>query len=235
MTARTIAAAFDAVAEDYDSGRRKLVPCFDGLYGTVVDLVPFDPGARFSVLDLGAGTGLLGGLLQEVFPNAHLTLVDVAPAMIDRARERFARLGRSADFVVADYADTALGGPYDVVVSALSIHHCEDAAKRAVFAKVFDALRPGGLFVNAEQVAGPTPAVDAAYHDRWLADIRAAGADEASISAALDRMTYDRCSPLADQMAWLGDLDFTDVDCWFKDGRFAVYAGWKPKPNGAHS
>ena len=35
----TAAAAFDAVATEYDAARRRLVPCFDGLYGTVLDLI----------------------------------------------------------------------------------------------------------------------------------------------------------------------------------------------------
>jgi tRNA (cmo5U34)-methyltransferase len=226
---KDIGAAFDAVADDYDAGRRALVPGFDGFYGTVVDLVPFGPDDRFSVLDLGAGTGLLAGLVQDLFPKAKLTLIDVAPAMIERAAERFARLGRSAELVVADYTAAPLGGPYDIVVSALSIHHCEDADKQSVFRAVFDALVPGGVFVNAEQVAGPTPALDGAYHARWLDQVRAAGASEDTIAAALDRMAFDRCVPLDRQMGWLRDLGFADVDCWFKAGRFAVYAGTRPR------
>lgn len=45
--------------------------------------------------------------------------------------------------------------PWDAIVSALAIHHLDDAAKRELFARVHAALAPGGMFVNAEQVAGP--------------------------------------------------------------------------------
>ena len=56
----TVAAAFDAVATEYDAACRRLVPCFDGLYGTVLDLIAErGPPRGARVLDLGAGTGLL--------------------------------------------------------------------------------------------------------------------------------------------------------------------------------
>ena len=46
-------------AENYDRAHLKLVPCFDDLYRTVLELLPFATSARFQVLDLGAGSGLL--------------------------------------------------------------------------------------------------------------------------------------------------------------------------------
>jgi tRNA (cmo5U34)-methyltransferase len=120
-----------------------------------------------------------------------------------------------------------LGGPFDAVVSALSIHHCDDAAKRDLFRRCHAALVPDGVFVNAEQVAGPTPALEAAYDRAWLAAARRAGATDAEIAGARTRMAEDRCATLAAQLDWLAGAGFADVDCWFKDGRFAVYAGRK--------
>jgi cyclopropane fatty-acyl-phospholipid synthase-like methyltransferase len=43
---------------------------------------------------------------------------------------------------------------FDAIVSALAIHHLEDAEKRSLFARIHERLRPGGVFVNAEQVVG---------------------------------------------------------------------------------
>lgn len=58
--------AFDSSAREYDHLRRQLIPCFDDFYGMVVRQMPFDPSANAAVLDLGAGTGLLSGLLLQV-------------------------------------------------------------------------------------------------------------------------------------------------------------------------
>jgi len=44
---------------------------------------------------------------------------------------------------------------------------------------------------------------------------------------ALERMRADRMSPLAAQLRWLEEVGFRDVDCAYKNYRFAVYSGFK--------
>jgi tRNA (cmo5U34)-methyltransferase len=224
----SIAASFDASAAVYDASRARLVPCFERLYGAAVALLPFAEDAPVRVLDLGAGTGLLAARVLARYPNARLRLVDVAASMLALARVRLAVAAQAPEIAVADYAVAPLGGPYDAVVSALSIHHCDDAAKRDLFRRCHAALAPDGVFVNAEQVAGPTTALEAAYDRAWLAAARRAGATDAELAGARTRMAEDRCATLAAQLDWLAGAGFADVDCWFKDGRFAVYAGRKP-------
>lgn len=225
----TIAAGFDRAAPQYDAARRKLVPCFDKFYGWAVRVLPFASEDRVRVLDLGAGTGLLSAGILNAFPNADLRLADISKPMLARAVERFAGLAVPPTMEVLDYAHHPLGGPYDAVVSALSIHHLSDDLKRDLFARIFAALRPGGVFVNAEQVLGPTAAVEETYRQVWLDDARALGATEEELEAALIRMQEDRCTTVEIQLQWLRELGFEDADCWFKDGRFAVFSGTKGK------
>jgi tRNA (cmo5U34)-methyltransferase len=79
--------------------------------------------------------------------------------MLQQAR---ARLGADAGSVhVQDMRDPLPEGPYDAVVSALAIHHLEHAEQRQLFGEVFARVRPGGAFINGEQVAGPSPRRDA--------------------------------------------------------------------------
>ena len=87
--------------------------------------------------------------MLEKFPRAHLTLVDIAENMLEMARQRFAsRLG--TEYAVCDYSCSGLGGPYDIVCSALSIHHLSPEDKRRLFRRIFMVLKPGGMFVNAD-------------------------------------------------------------------------------------
>jgi tRNA (cmo5U34)-methyltransferase len=140
--------------------------------------------------------------------------------MLDRAR---AVLGEDrTTYLVADLADPLPAGPWDAVVSALAIHHLEDAGKRDLVARVHAALRPGGVFVNAEQVLGPTPRLDALYMEWHEARARAAGSDDAEWASAVERMRHDRSATVEDQLTWLRDAGFAAVDCVFKDHRFAV-------------
>jgi tRNA (cmo5U34)-methyltransferase len=224
-----IADDFDRAAAAYDGLRRRLVPCFDEFYQTALTLIGDAVGTAPRVLDLGAGTGLLSAQVLERFPEARLVLIDLSDGMLTQARRRFRHLPADRlSVVTADYGQADLGGPYDAVVSALSIHHLEDPAKRALFRRVFHALRPGGVFVNADQVAGPTLGRDALYRALWLHAVRAAGTSEDELAAARERMTHDRLAPLAAQLDWLAEAGFTEIDCAFKHWSFAVYAGTRP-------
>ncbi len=216
---------FDRDAADYDGLRRALIPCFDAFYRAALDVIRlWHRGGAIRVLDLGAGTGLLSHMIRERFPDAGFHLVDGSPAMMERARRRFEGV-RNVAFQVADLETVDLQGPWDLIVSALAIHHLEDRAKRALLARMNASLLPGGLFVNAEQVLGPTPALEALYAARWLDEVRAAGVPESEITKALERMAHDRCATAEDQVAWMREAGLVDVDCVFKCWRFAVLSG----------
>lgn len=217
----SVQAVFDATAATYDPARRKLIPCFDRFYAAAVELLPQDAGR---VLELGAGTGLFSAFLRQRLPGAQMHLVDVSEAMLQQARVRLAADAR-VTMEAADYSKLELGAGWDVVASALSIHHLEHAAKRALFARVFGALQQGGVFVNADQVAGPDEALEAEYVQRWLTAVRACGATETQVEESLYRQCEDRRAPVEVQLQWLREAGFAEVDCWFKDGSFAVLVG----------
>jgi tRNA (cmo5U34)-methyltransferase len=139
--------------------------------------------------------------------------------MLDRAREA---IGDRVRYVVGDLTDALPAGPWDAVVSALAVHHLANPDKAALFKRVHAALRPGGIFVNAEQVAGPTPWLDALYRQRHERAARALGADDGEWAGALERMKHDRCASVERHLEWLREAGFADADCLFKNHRFAV-------------
>ncbi|MCZ7435398.1 class I SAM-dependent methyltransferase [Micromonospora sp. WMMC241] len=227
--------AFDAVAGSYDEARRRLVPCFDAFYGTAVEVAApplraaLAAGRTPEVLDLGAGTGLLSLLLSAAVPGVRLTLVDGAPGMLAVATGHLAARGVPHRTVHADLTDPLPAGRYDAVVSALAVHHLDDDGKRALYRRAADALAPDGVFVNAEQVAGPTPALDRRYDEVWTARITELGSDAEEIAASRERMRYDRPATVVDQCHWLDEAGLVDVDCFFKEWRFAVFGGRRPR------
>lgn len=268
-------AVFQAHAGSYaDDLRRRLVPPFDVFYGTAVAALGAVAPLR-RVLDLGAGTGLLSGMVAAAHPGAALTLLDGAPAMLEQARERLS--GVEASFRVGDLreplpapgsvdanrgtvdadggtvdadrgaddvdrgADGADGGTvdadrgvddvdrgWDAIVSALAIHHLDDAGKRDLYARVHDALRPGGIFVNAEQVLGRTPAIQAGYRAWHRATSAALGTTPEEWAASEERMAHDLWAPVEEQIAWLEQAGFPDADAPFRDHCFAVLVARKP-------
>jgi tRNA (cmo5U34)-methyltransferase len=207
-----------------------LVPCFDGFYGSALDALPAERARALHVLDLGAGTGLLSMLVAAEYPRARFTLVDVAPGMLEIARERFADQAERFAFRVGDLARVELPTDVDCTVSALAIHHLPAFEKAALSRRVFEALRPGGVFVNAEQVAGETQEEDATNHRGWREEARTLGATDEDLALADERMSEDQPSTVPEQLAWLSDAGFEDVVCRFRHGMFAVLAGRKPGP-----
>jgi tRNA (cmo5U34)-methyltransferase len=220
------AEAFSAHAAEYTARRRRLVPVYDAFYGAAVDVLRLlgqDGVGR--VLDLGAGTGLLSEQVVQTFPQARVELLDGSEPMLREAR---GRLGAAVSAVhLADMAGTLPSGPFDAVVSALAIHHLEHQDKRALNARVHGVLRPGGVFVNAEQVSAPTPELTEIYEARWADECRALGATEQELAEARERMRHDRCIDVEPQLRWLREAGFAPADCVYKHWRFAVMVGFK--------
>lgn len=226
MTGSAAAQAFSAHAAEYDGLRRRLVPDFDGFYGAAVEAVRRTVrGEVRRVLDLGAGTGLLSAQIIAAFPDAEIELLDAAEPMLALARER---LGDAVSAVhVGDMSGELPPGPFDAIVSALAIHHLEHPDQRALMRRIHGALRPGGVFANAEQVDAPTPELTALYAQRWAEDCRGLGASEVEIDGARERMRHDRCTDVETQLRWLRDAGFAAADCTYKAWRFAALVGLK--------
>ncbi len=217
---------FDESAERYDLDRRQLIPCFEDFYSLPLEILPFHQDRELRVLDLGAGTGLLSDRIASRFPKARLMLVDIAPAMLRVAERRFS--GEDAErvtFQLLDYARQPLKGTYDLVVSALSIHHLTDDHKEALFRKIFRVLEPGGFFINADQVSGENVLAEKINRCRWLKKVRASGISDEAFRAALKRMREDRMAPLTTQLDWLDRAGFDDITVWYKYYSFVVYSG----------
>lgn len=216
--------AFDAGASEYDTQRRWIIPDIEAFYGAAVWAAAW-PGEAPSILDIGAGTGLLSALLLQRYPKASITLLDNSEKMLEIAKKRFA--GRSGmQFMVADYRHESLPRKYDLITSALSIHHLDREEKYALYQRIFGALNPGGIFVNAEEVKGESAwqqERNFAYWDAFVNDSPLPVGKKAEILGRRDRL--DQEERLSVQMGWLTEIGFADVDVVYKNRSFAVFTG----------
>jgi tRNA (cmo5U34)-methyltransferase len=221
-----VRAAFDAIASEYDAERRWIVPGYDDFYHAAVNAADW-PGDRPGILDIGAGTGALSALLLGRYPEADLTLLDISTEMLDIAAKRF-HPHDHVRLIVSDYSREDLPGSYDLICSALSIHHLETADKLHLFRRIFAALNPRGIFVNAEQVMGETPDQHRRNMTYWADFLRTGPLPEVVWKRAMYRRdSLDRMEKLTVQLAWLRETGFTSVDLLYKNHMLAVMRGRK--------
>lgn len=216
---------FDAVAPQYDRQRRQLIPCFDDFYGIATDMVKCESDSP-RILDLGAGTGLFSSFLRSKYPSASLTLIDLSEEMLKGARSRFEQ-DAAISYITADYSNHSYTEKYDAIISSLSIHHLTHPAKRALFRTIHGLLADGGLFVNADQAAGPSAYWEDYYMDQWKKAIWQSGLPAEAIEASIERRKVDMNATVQDQLDWLREAGFAQSDCVYKNNGFAVFAAHK--------
>lgn len=129
-------------ASDWDS-RPVPAQISEGVFSALQAHVPLDPS--LTVLDFGAGTGLLSGKLAPHVKR--LVAVDVSPAMLAQLAKK-PELAGKVEVVCQDLLELPLRRAVDLVVSAMALHHVADTASllRALFAE----LAPGGRIALAD-------------------------------------------------------------------------------------
>lgn len=224
----TIDDAFNRTVAYYDDWIRKAIPGYDVLFTTALELIPFSSEAAVDVLDLGAGTGLFSQQVLERCPRGRFVLWDVAEKMLETARFRFRDHPEQFRYVADDYRNLTDTGSFDLVISSLSIHHLADEEKRTLFGRVFHTLREPGLFINIDLVRGPTPYLEELYCADWYGGMRRAGASEEEIRAGIERRNaYDRDATMEDQLRWLSEAGFSDVDCVYRRYKTGLFLALK--------
>ena len=219
----SVESQFNLVASEYDRNRRKFLPCFDDYYGNTTSFIAANIAAPERVLDLGAGTGLLTSFWLPYYPAAEFVLVDIADEMLDIARKRFA--GRdNVRFQVMDYSLALPEGRFDVVASALSVHHLEDADKEKLFVRVYDLLPEGGLFVNYDQFCAGTPEMNRWFNAYWEGQLEASGLTDHDLALWRERKKLDRECSVEWEIDMLKRSGFAAVECVYSYQKFSVIA-----------
>jgi tRNA (cmo5U34)-methyltransferase len=172
--------------ESYLELVRSEVPDYELLQDTVADAAAEVNAA--TVLDLGTGTGETLRRVASRHPNARLVGVDESEGMLDVARA----ILPNAELRVARLQDPLPYGPFDLVVSALAVHHLDAREKADLFRRVTERLAPGGRFVLGDVIVPDDPA---------------------DVVAPLDP-GYDQPSRVDDQLRWMRDAGLSPAVRW---------------------
>lgn len=98
-----------------------------------------------NILDLGCGAGMSTFALQEIYPNAQVTGVDLSPYFLAVAKYRGEQDRKNINWVNTAAESTGLpDGSFDLVSACLVFHELPTAAAEAIIAEARRLLRPGG-------------------------------------------------------------------------------------------
>jgi tRNA (cmo5U34)-methyltransferase len=137
-------------------------------------------------LELGTGSGVTSRRVLARHPHAQLTGVDSSEHMLAAADLP------DADLRLQDLRDDLPEGPFDLVFSALAIHHLDGPGKAGLFARIAAVLVPGGRFAMADVIVPDDPA---------------------DIVTPLDA-GFDLPDTVPDLLGWLGDAGLRAHVSW---------------------
>ena len=143
--------------------------------------------ARF-ILDLGVGTGETIARVVQLHPSAHVVGIDESPEMLDVARQRCPE----AVFFVGRLEDPLPVGSFDLVVSALAVHHLDGLGKADLFERVAQRLSSDGRFVMSDVIVPEDPS---------------------DVVTPIDGV-YDKPSSVSELVAWLQEAGFNASVPW---------------------
>ena len=217
---------FNLIAEEYDKNRKKFIPCFDDYYKNTTKFVAANIGKPKRILDLGAGTGLLSYFWYLNYPESEYVLVDIADDMLNIARKRFEGID-NVSYQILDYSNGLPDGDFDIIASALSIHHLEDEEKEKLFACIYDKLPSGGLFINYDQFCAEQAEMNDWFNSYWENHIENSGLTDNDINLWKERRKLDRECSVEKEVEMIRKCNFKTVKCVYSYQKFSVIAAIK--------
>ncbi len=147
-------------------------------------------------------------------------VLELLPDNLDRVLDLGTGDGRLLGYIKSHKMAHDLNDPlpawlaFDAIVSCFAIHHVPHDRKRVLFQEIYDLLTPGGIFCNLEHVSSPTRHLEEDFYHAL--GMTADQADPSNI-----------CAPVEDQLSWMRNAGFSNVDCFWKWRELALLAGTK--------
>jgi tRNA (cmo5U34)-methyltransferase len=231
--------ASDTYVEEWVTRQRVADPTRVQRFQLLCDLFPFSTDAPVTILDVGAGYGPVSKFILDQFTDATCIAQDGSEPMLQRARQIMMSYGARFQAHQSDLFDKDWlpqhGGPFDAAVSASCLHNLRDFKRISeIYGDIRTHLKPGGVFLNLDLVNAPTLALQQHYVRVTALRRQREGASREDVTAMLQpahqtaehEPVHAFPANLDEQLAALRAAGFTEVDCFWKDLRQALFGGY---------
>ncbi len=187
------------------------------------------PHAR-DFLDVGCGGGNYSLKLLERFPQLNVTLLDLSPNMLRRARERIEpKLTGSLNVIQSDIRAAELGRErFDIITASAVLHHLRATDEwHAVFRKLFEALKPNGSLWIFDIVESSVPALQVIHWRRYGEYLTSVGGDAYRDELFERIIAEDTPRSVPFQLEVLKHVGFSEVELLHKNSCYAAFGAMK--------
>jgi SAM-dependent methyltransferase len=190
----------------WDAQQEGYLPDREERFARMLDVVEAHCGEKPRVLDLAGGTGSITIRLLERLAGASSVVLDIDPSLLRIARGTLGADHRvtivRTDLAEATWRDQLSGEPFDAVLTATALHWLTEERLAALYAEIQAALRPGGVFMNADHMVDPGLPELTERFTRWREAIREEAVERGTVTAWADWWEQARSAPeLADAVA----------------------------------
>lgn len=208
---------------DYDRRIRTFIPHYEAMLDAAAATVAATGRPAPLILDLGIGSGALAASCLSAVPRAQIIGIDEDESMLALAHKR---LGAH----VMTLTGNVLSTPFprcDAITASFSLHHIATRRQKArLYAKCFAALKPGGLFVNADCALASDPALQKLGRDAWHSHLRRAYTTAHATTFLRAWGKEDTYFTLEAERELMHSAGFS-VDVVWRHDAFAVVAGFR--------
>ena len=197
-------------SQKYDRDIVNSIPFHREIHKRIINFISrsFDKNKKYSILDLGVGTGITSKVIQDLLPNSEIDAVDFSKQMLAGAKKKLGNT--NVNYVFGDYSKMSFNKKYDIVVSVIGIHHQNKEGKQKLFRKIYSLLNDRGVFIFGDLVTYRNKnraALNNALHFHQLVE---KSTDNKTLSEwAYHHMFLNDLSPIEDQIDWLKRIGFS--------------------------
>jgi len=214
-------------ATDYDRIIRTLIPGYEQILSTIIWLLSQIVPRDGKIIELGGGTGALAEAVLRTLPQVQIETWDVDANMLAVAQDRLSKFAGRVSLRNKSFTEKL--PECHAVIATLSLHHIPTLdAKRSVYANIFEALLPHGIFLNGDCTLDPAEPTHTVMLRYWLDFMAKNGiSDSEGRNHFTEWAKEDTYQHLFDELMILAEAGFLRPEVYWREGPFAVYGGAK--------
>jgi len=157
---------------------------------------------KYSIIDLGVGTGITSKLIKDILPSAEFDVVDFSEQMMRGAKKKLGK--KNVNYISGDFSTLKFTKKYDMVITVIGVHHQNNKDKKKLFKKIHSMLKPNGIFIFGDLITyedDKNAALNNALHYAHL--VKHSTDKEALKEWSYHHMFLNDLAPIEDQVEWL--------------------------------